>query len=53
MNVTIPKGFSIGCAQNEFTGVTVILSRKARQAALTAAAERPAPAKPTCSVPKR
>lgn len=28
MNVTIPKGFSIGCAQNEFTGVTVILSRK-------------------------
>lgn len=28
MNVTIPKGFSVGTAENEFTGVTVILSSK-------------------------
>ena len=28
MNIVIPKGFKIGCAQDEFTGVTVILSEK-------------------------
>lgn len=28
MNVTIPKGFKIGQAQDDYTGVTVILSEK-------------------------
>lgn len=28
MNVTVPKGFSVGTAEDEFTGVTVILSPK-------------------------
>ena len=28
MKVIIPKGFTVGAAQDEFTGVTVILSEK-------------------------
>lgn len=53
MNIVIPKGFKIGCAQDEFTGVTVILSEKGAMGGADCRGARRAHAKRTFSVPKK